>query len=166
MIFIILGIFPVMLTLETSLCNNSILTRVHFSLVMDERSSSDDGNSLADDDKGQGPRDMVEFDDQNNKHADEISPIESDSDDLDGESLEGSNKFSSHSSESEDTTHSYSNSLLEDDGDDKNDNDDDSDEYYGVIQLQSDIQQFHTPDLSDFSNGKCVYFIIIKHVYF
>lgn len=144
---------------------------------MDERSSSDDENynNIA-----SSPE---EFDEVENiietsvpfdrQRVDENLSNESDSEysagnqsDSDEKSFGGSNKSASiNTSESENTTHSYSNSLLEDEeddddddvDDDENNDADDSDVAYeddDIVQSLPNTQQLHLTDLSDLNNGK------------
>lgn len=142
---------------------------------MEERSSSDEenDNAMSEDDEVQNvavPNDCF-FHHRLDESSDDLVNVSHNSDSSGEESDEyynhsdfeekysiGSNKSISSNAESENTTHSYSNSLLEDEEDnngDVSDSDLEADDYYEDAHLLlPNSKTEKIPDLSDLNNGR------------
>lgn len=148
---------------------------------MEERSSSDEENEnysnvmfTPEDDEVQNlavptncffhrlNENIDDFGNQSNNSGDSSSGEESDEyynhSDFEEKYSIGSNKSISSNAESENTTHSYSNSLLEDEEDnngDVSDSDFDADDQYEDAHiLLPNVKTENIPNLSDLNNGR------------
>lgn len=180
-------LFPILLSIIFFVANS----------VMEERSSSDDENENynnvfltpdTDEVQNMAPTPDERFLDLRTVHIDEIGNLSTDNDSSGDESedystgenqsdfeekyLDASNKSitSNNNSESENTTYSYSNSLLEDEYNEEEENDEDAQDDMDESDSQSDLDEAddqvepamiflpnapkgNLPDLSDLNNG-------------
>lgn len=112
---------------------------------MEERSASDEENFKNE----SSPEEDEDVDGVEVSSDDELDYSSDDASDLDERYLDASNKSTTsiNTTESENTTHSYSNSLLE--------SEDDEADAIAESDRSPRRKEYETPNLSDLNNGQC-----------